>query len=75
MLASSKILADPISLSCLPREAKEQIEICFEQNTECHDAIKKMNDDNAYQFPLSAIVPSLIVVFLTGMIVKNQIGH
>lgn len=60
-------------LSCLNREEKETIEICFEENTACHAALANVTPAPAPEWELVAL--GLAVGFLGGMVLDAQLHH
>jgi len=81
MLFSSKTLALELSpkksdtlFDCLSRDQKEKIQVCFEQNASCHDALAKTV---SVEKPPSVQIFGLAILigFAAGMMAATQIRH
>ncbi len=61
------------SLSCLNREQKEQIEVCFEENLACHQALYGVQSSPrpSWEFVALGIAAGMV----TGMILNSQLHH
>jgi hypothetical protein len=74
-LASSRIAKAEVDLkpwSCLDREHKEQVEICFEQNSACHQALQK-SETVATDWELLGL--SLASGLVAGILFEQHFRH
>lgn len=71
---STKILAQEIpkpDFTCLTRPQKEQIVACFEQNTECHQALAKATSEPV-QDSWGILIAASLMGVIGGLIIAHQ---
>ena len=71
---SQSTWAEPqsLDLSCLNRQYKQPIEICFEQNSACHAALKVANTPPPSEITLQEVLLYVGSGLLSGMILEHQ---
>lgn len=60
-------------ISCLTREQKEQIEVCFEENLSCHQALNSTMGPPKPSWELIAL--GIAAGMVTGLVIDAQIHH
>lgn len=58
-------------LSCLNRDQKEKIEVCFEENFACHEALDQMQSKPMPSWELVAL--GIMGGLVTGMVLDAQL--
>ncbi len=77
MLCCQKTSAEvnllPNPYSCLERDQKENIAVCFEQNFDCHEALKSIAKDEKSDWQSWALAFGGGII--AEMILANQLHH
>jgi len=60
----------PDSYTQLPREQREVIAVCFEENAECHRSLKR--SDAAVQDEWQVLIVAGLMGFVGGLVVAHQ---
>lgn len=76
LLCSTKIWASEINLhpsdySCLSRDQKEKINVCFDENFACHEALDKVQSKPMPSWELVAL--GIAAGMITGMVLDAQL--
>lgn len=72
LAAEIKLLPD---FSCLTREQKESIAICFGENDSCHESLKSVSAGAYFESPWQSYLLAGILGLAAGMIAQNQLRH
>lgn len=76
MLFSQKILAEEQKndFSCLTREQKEAIAVCYKENYSCHQNLKAKSDV-LFEPQWGAFVGVLLIGVISGMSLEHKISR